>query len=161
MQTCKCIYGLRKPLLILRPSGHSLIFIGVIHIMTSTLRGMGVRQKWDVIGGREGEGWGWRCTRRRIFFFFIRENWICATSRHHTEPKHWHIIDKKPSFRLPLHCLWAKSNNRARGQCECDVTWFIFLFCICSLTCTVQLLFHSLFTFSRCSNKIGWLQNEY
>ena len=24
----------------------------------------------------------------------------------------------------PLHCLWAKWNNRMRGQFECDVTWF-------------------------------------
>ena len=27
-----------------------------------------------------------------------------------------------------LHCLWAKSNNRTRGQFECDVTWFCFCF---------------------------------
>ena len=25
---------------------------------------------------------------------------------------------------IPLNCLWAKSNNRTRGQFECDVTWF-------------------------------------
>ena len=25
---------------------------------------------------------------------------------------------------IPLHCLWAKSNNRTRSQSECDVTWF-------------------------------------
>ena len=29
---------------------------------------------------------------------------------------------------IPWHCLWAKSNNRARGQFECDVTWFCFCF---------------------------------
>ena len=28
----------------------------------------------------------------------------------------------------PLHCLWAKSNNRARGQFECDVFGFVFVF---------------------------------
>ena len=28
---------------------------------------------------------------------------------------------------ISLHCLWSKSNNRARGQFECDVTWF----CLC------------------------------
>ena len=29
---------------------------------------------------------------------------------------------------IPLHCLCAKSNNRTRGQFECDVTWFVFCF---------------------------------
>ena len=29
---------------------------------------------------------------------------------------------------IPLLCLWAKSNNRTRGQFECDVTWFCFRF---------------------------------
>ena len=29
---------------------------------------------------------------------------------------------------IPLHCLWAKSNNRTRGQFKCDVTWFCFCF---------------------------------
>ena len=29
---------------------------------------------------------------------------------------------------IQLHCLWAESNNRARGQFECDVTWFCFGF---------------------------------
>ena len=29
---------------------------------------------------------------------------------------------------IPLHCLRAESSNRARGQLECDVTWFCFCF---------------------------------
>ena len=29
---------------------------------------------------------------------------------------------------IPLHCLWAKSNNRTRDQFECDVSWFRFCF---------------------------------
>ena len=29
---------------------------------------------------------------------------------------------------IPLHCLWAKSNNRTRGRFECDVTWLCFCF---------------------------------
>ena len=28
---------------------------------------------------------------------------------------------------IPLHCLWTKSNNRTRGQYECDV-WLGFVF---------------------------------
>ena len=50
-----------------------------------------------------------------------------------------YIIDKKSSFWLwcrqwshplmiQLPCLLAKSNNRTRGQFECDVTWFRFCF---------------------------------
>ena len=34
---------------------------------------------------------------------------------------------------IPLHCLWAKSNSKTRGQFKCDVTWFCFCFdFICS-----------------------------
>ena len=29
---------------------------------------------------------------------------------------------------IPVHCLWGKSNNRTRGQFECDVTWVCFGF---------------------------------
>ena len=47
-----------------------------------------------------------------------------------------------------LHCLWAKSNYRRRGQFECDVT---LLFWFRSFTCTMRLLIRSLFTFSRCA----------
>ena len=28
---------------------------------------------------------------------------------------------------MPLHCLWAESNIRARGQFDCDVTCFVFV----------------------------------
>ena len=29
---------------------------------------------------------------------------------------------------IPLHCLWAKSNNKTRGHFEYDVALFLFLF---------------------------------
>ena len=29
---------------------------------------------------------------------------------------------------IPMHCLWAKSNTKTRGQFECDLTWFCFCF---------------------------------
>ena len=36
----------------------------------------------------------------------------------------------KPSFNDNIALFWAKSNNRTRGQFECDVAWFCFvLFC--------------------------------
>ena len=55
---------------------------------------------------------------------------------------------------IPLHGLWAKSNNTTLGQFECDMTWFCFCFdFVRSFTCTVRLLFHSLFTFSSGAKK--------
>ena len=47
-------------------------------------------------------------------------------------------------FMIPLHCLWAKSNNRTPDQFECDMTWFYFCFdfvrsharcAFCSIVC--------------------------
>ena len=29
---------------------------------------------------------------------------------------------------IPLHCLWGKSNNRTRGQLDCDANWLCFCF---------------------------------
>ena len=34
----------------------------------------------------------------------------------------------KPSFNDTTDCLRGKSKKRARGQLECDVTWFCFCF---------------------------------
>ena len=28
---------------------------------------------------------------------------------------------------ITVYCLWAKTNNRTRGQFECNVTWFDFV----------------------------------
>ena len=53
---------------------------------------------------------------------------------------------------IPLHCLWAKSNNTTRGQFECDVTWFCFCFGFVAHM-HVLLLFHSLFTCLSCASK--------
>ena len=55
--------------------------------------------------------------------FFIKGNWICAMTRHHTEPNINILLTKNLPFdsdirqfshslMIPLHCLWAKSNNR-------------------------------------------------
>ena len=52
--------------------------------MTSTLRG-GVGDgggKNDMLS--DVGGWGVsKCSGRPIFIFFIKENWICAMTRHH------------------------------------------------------------------------------
>ena len=110
--------------------------------MTSTLRGVGrwgLRQKWYVIE-RKGAGDGVsECSRRPIFIFFIKENWICAMTRHHAEPSINILLARNLPFAsgvrqrshplmIPMHCLWAKSNNRTHCQFEWDVTWFCFCF---------------------------------
>ena len=38
------------------------------------------------------------------------------------------VRQRSHTWIIPLHCLWAKSNNRTRGQFECDVNWFCFCF---------------------------------
>ena len=124
-----------------------------------------VRQKWDVIERRGVGGLGVFWTSNR--YFIIKENWIWAMTRHDANnilstrnlPFDSDVRQCSHPLVTQMHCLWAKSNNRMRGQFECDVTLFLFSFR--SFTCTVWLLFYSLFTFSRCANKTGWLQNEY
>ena len=105
--------------------------------MTSTLRRgeWGVRQRWDVIGRRV-----WGCLARVLdvlSFFFLTENWICSMIRHHANNI---LVEKNLLFdsgirqwshplMILLNFLWTKSNNRTRGQFECDVTLFLFCFC--------------------------------
>ena len=107
------------------------------------------------------------CSGRLVFIFFVRENWILAMTRHHaynillTRNLHFDSDVRQWSHTLMilLNCLWVKSNYGTRGQFEYDTT--LFLFWSRSFTCTMRLLFHSLFTFSRCANKTSWSQNEY
>ena len=71
------------------------------------------------------------CFRRPVFIFIIKENWICAMTRHHAESKINILLARYFPFdsdvkqwshplMIRLHCLWAKSNNRTCGQIECD-----------------------------------------
>ena len=87
----------------------------------------------DLVGGRS------ECSGRPIFIFFIKENWICAMTRHHAEsninilltrnlPIDSDVRQWSHTLMIPFHCLWAKSNNRTCGQFECDVPWFCFCF---------------------------------
>ena len=50
----------------------------------------------------------------------------------------------KPSLMIPLHCLWAKSNNRMHDQFECDLTWYCFWYDFVHMRMQVRLLFYSL-----------------
>ena len=60
-------------------------------------------------------------------------------TRSHAEPNinilltrnlsfHSYVRQRSQSLIIPLHYLWAKSNNRMRGQFHCDATWFCFCF---------------------------------
>ena len=95
--------------------------------------------------------------------FLIKENWIFALTGHHVEPNIDILFARNLPFEsyvrqwshplmIQLHYLWAKSNNRTCGELVLFLFWFLLF------TCTVWLLFHSLFTFSSCANKTGWLQ---
>ena len=86
-----------------------------------------------------GRGGGSEFSGRPIFIFFIKENRIYATTRHHAEsninvlltrtlPIDSDVRQSNHSLMIPLHSLWAKSNKRTRGQFECDVNWFCFCF---------------------------------
>ena len=101
-------------------------------------------------------------------YFFIKQNWICTMTRHHANnillarslPFDSDVRQRSYTLMIPLHCLWVKSINRTRGQFEYEVTFFFSFAWFRSFTCTGQLLFHSLRTFSSYANKTGWLQNE-
>ena len=107
-------------------------------------------------------GWGVsECSGRPIFAFCIKENRICAITRRHAEPNINILLTRNLPFEsdvrqwshplmIPLHCLWAKSNNRTHCQFECDVTWFRFCFdfvCLyarCGCFSIVCLRFHTM-----------------
>ena len=106
--------------------------------------------------------------------FFIKENWISAITRHYTdtEPNINILLTRNLPFgsyvrqwsyplTIPLNCLWAKSNNRIAWSTWIWPDLVLFLYWFRSFTCTVRLLFHSLFMFSSCANKTGPLQIEY
>ena len=96
----------------------------------SSRRGVGGGdwQKWDFIGRR---GWVSECSGHPTFFF-IKENWICAMTRHHAEPNINILLTRNVPFgssvrqwshplMIPMCCLWAKSNNL-------NLTWLGFVF---------------------------------
>ena len=79
------------------------------------------------------------CSGRSIFIFFIKENWISAMTRHHTERKINILLTRNLPFdcdvrqwshrlMISLHYLWGKSKIRMCSQFECDVTWYCFCF---------------------------------
>ena len=110
------------------------------------------------------------CSGSSLFICFIKENCICAMTRHHTEPNINILLTKNLHFdygirewshplMMPLHCLWAKSNNRTRSQFECDVTFFYIDFVrsharwgCCSIVCL---------RFQVVQVKTDLLENEY
>ena len=70
-------------------------------------------------------------------YFFYKENWIWPMPRHHAEwsinmlmtrslPVDFGVKQWSHSLMKPLHCLWAKSNNKTRGQFEFDVMRLFF-----------------------------------
>ena len=106
----------------------------------------GVRQKWIL---SDVEGWGVsECSGRPIFiFYFIKENWICAMTRHHAAPNINILLTRSLPFEsdvrqwshllmIPLNFLWAKWNNTTRGQFD-----FVRLYARCGCCSIVCLRF--------------------
>ena len=70
-----------------------------------------------------------------FYYFRIKENWISTMTEANinilltrnlsfdSDVRHW-----SHHFMILLHFPWAKSNNRMRGQFECNVTSFCFCF---------------------------------
>ena len=96
-----------------------------------------IKQKQDVIGGRGLESSD--CSGCPIFILWLI--WICTTTRHHAEsninilltrnfPIDSGVRQWNHPLMIPLHCLWAKSNNRTRGHF--NVTWIDFAFVLIS-----------------------------
>ena len=76
------------------------------------------------------------CSGRPIFAFFIKENSICAMTRHYANnvlsarnlPFDSDVRQGSHPLMILLHYLWAKLNNRTRGQFENDVALVFFSF---------------------------------
>ena len=105
---------------------------GMIHIWRPLWGGWkgargrgGVRQKWDVIGRR---GWGAVSVLdvhdQTSWWWFLNINMLLVRNL----PIDSSVRQWSHPLTIPLHCLWAKLNNRKRGQFECDMTWFCFYF---------------------------------
>ena len=95
-----------------------------------------VHFEWGEEGGKvkmrcyRSQGGGYRVFwTSNLYFVFSKENWICAMTRHHANnislarnlPFDSEVRQGSHPLMIPLHCLWAKSNNRMRGHFECDV----------------------------------------
>ena len=55
-------------------------------------------------------------------------------------PFHSNLWQWDHPLMIPLHCLWAKSKNRTRGQFECDLTWFCFCIDFVHMHCVVVVI---------------------
>ena len=98
--------------------------------------------------------------RKRVVVFLRGGDTPIYTKHDNTCWTKQYIIDNKSNkSSFSLCSLTVKPSFNGTIAFECDLTWFCFFFI--SFTCTVRFLFYSLFTFSSCTNKTGWLQDEY
>ena len=100
--------------------------------MTSTLRGAeGLRKKWDVIWRRAGFGQVFWTSN---FYFFNKENWIWAMTRHHANNI---LLTRNLPFDSDVrqlnhpkwyHCIVCCLNWTTRRLVNLNVIWLCFLF---------------------------------
>ena len=79
--------------------------------MTSTLGEGVVRQKWDFFAPR-GVGDS-ECFEHPIFIFFVKENWVCAMTRHHAGSN----IDILLTRNLPIDSVLYRGWLGPHGSC--------------------------------------------
>ena len=100
--------------------------------------------------------------------FFIKENWICAMSRHHANyillagnlPFDSDVRKWSHPLLIPLHfCGLNRAVERVVNLNMTRLYFFAFVW-FRLFICTVLLLFHSLFTFSSYTKK-NWLTAKW
>ena len=114
-----------------------------------------LRQTSDVIWRREGRGMGGRSGAASVLdvqplFLFIKQNWICVMTRIHAElntnilltrnfPIDSGVRKWRHPLMIPLHCLWAKSNNRMWRAWFCFCIDFVRSHALCGC-CSIVFL---------------------
>ena len=107
--------------------------------MTPTLReerGKSILSGWDIIGRM---GWGVASVLHAQHLFFYSRKFDLNYYQTSCWFKHYILSTRNlpidsgarqwsHPLMIPLHCLWAKLNNRGGGQFEYNMAWFCFCF---------------------------------
>ena len=107
--------------------------LGVIHIWRPLWGEL--RQKWDV--NRRSRVGVSECSGRPTFIFFIKENWICAMTRH-AEPDINILLTRNLPFDSimsdseAIHCIVCGLNRTRECVVNLNVTWLGFAFVLIS-----------------------------
>ena len=108
--------------------------------------GVDKNEMWSDVG-RWGDGGGSEFPWRPIFIFFIKENWVCAITRHYVElhinillTRNLPIESVSDSETIPqwYHCIVCGLNRTMEHVVNLNVTWLGFVFVLISFVHTVS-----------------------